>query len=192
MPRPSPAFHLSLAAFALAASCGTAQAGGFSLSSPDFSPGGTIKSAQVFQGFGCAGGNLSPALSWKNPPKGTRSFAILVHDPDAPTGGGGFWHWLVANLPPDTTGLPAGAGKGDGSGLPAGAVQVTTDFGAPGWGGPCPPVGDKPHRYHFTVYALKVDKLDLPPGTTAGIAGFMINANALGKATLTGRYGRSQ
>lgn len=176
----------------LAVSTGAALAGGFTLSSSDIKPGGPIKHEQVFNGFGCSGGNVSPALAWKNAPAGTRSFALLVHDPDAPTGGGGFWHWLVANLPAGTSELPAGAGKGDGSALPAGAVQVNTDFGAPGWGGPCPPVGDKPHRYHFTIYALKVDKLDLPPGTTAGVAGFLINANALGKATLTGRYGRSK
>lgn len=182
--------HLALA-LGLTAAC-AAHAGSFTLESADFKPRGTIKKEQVFNGFGCTGDNVSPALSWKNPPAGTKSFAILVHDPDAPTGGGGFWHWVVANLPATTTSLPAGAGKGDGSGLPAGALQPATDFGAPGWGGPCPPVGDKPHRYNFTVYALKVEKLDLAPGTTAAIAGFMINANSMGKATLTGLYGRSK
>ncbi len=190
MPR-IPFAHTLVACGALALSS-HALAGNFTLTSPDFQPGGRIKTEQVFNGFGCTGNNVSPALVWKNPPPGTKSFAILVHDPDAPTGGGGFWHWLVANLPAATSELPAGAGKADGSGLPAGALQVNTDFGTPGWGGPCPPVGDKPHRYHFTVYALKVEKLDLPPGATAGIAGFMINANALGKATLTGRFGRSK
>ena len=85
-----------------------------------------------------------------------------------------------------------GAGKADGSGMPAGAASGVTDFGSPGYGGPCPPEGDKPHRYIFTVYALKTDKLDVPKGATASLVGFMVNANAIGKATLTGMYGRKK
>lgn len=165
-------------------------AAAFTLSSPDIKPGGRISEAQVFNGFGCSGGNISPALTWKNPPAGTKSYALLVHDPDAPTGGSGWWHWLVINLPASATGLAAGAGKADGSGLPAGASQINTDFGGPGWGGPCPPTGDKPHRYHFTLYALKTDKLELPAGATAALAGYMVNAHSLGKARFTGLYGR--
>ncbi len=76
--------------------------------------------------------------------------------------------------------------------LPSGAAQVATDFGAPGWGGPCPPAGNKPHRYNFTLHALKVDKLELPEGARASLAGFMVNANSIGKAKLTGRYGRKK
>jgi phosphatidylethanolamine-binding protein (PEBP) family uncharacterized protein len=71
-------------------------------------------------------------------------------------------------------------------------VQVRTDFGGPGWGGPRPPVGEKAHRYHFSPHALRVQKLELPPSATASQAGFMVNANSLGKATLTGRYGRKK
>jgi len=164
----------------------------FVLTSPDIKPNARIKDEQVFNGFGCTGKNVSPALEWKNPPKGTRSFALLVHDPDAPTGGSGWWHWLVVNIPADVTKLLAGAGSADGSALPKGAQQINTDFGAPGWGGPCPPAGDKPHRYNFTIYALKVDKLDLPQGATAALAGFMVNANSLGSARLTGLYSRKQ
>lgn len=167
-----------------------AEAAGFSLTSTDIRPRATIKDAQVFNGFGCSGANISPALAWKKPPKGTKSFALQVHDPDAPTGGSGWWHWVVINIPAATGALPSGAGKADGSGLPAGAVQINTDFGGPGWGGPCPPVGDTPHRYNFTLHALKVDKLELPPGATAALAGYMINANSIGKAKLTGLYGR--
>ncbi|MBI2308541.1 MAG: YbhB/YbcL family Raf kinase inhibitor-like protein [Rhodocyclales bacterium] len=178
---------LTLALSGLACS---AHAGGFALASPDLKPNATIREAQVFNGFGCSGGNVSPALAWKNAPKGTKSFALLVHDPDAPTGGSGWWHWVVVNLPAKLSELPAGAGRGDGALLPTEALQVNTDFGGPGWGGPCPPVGDKPHRYHFTLHALKVDKLDLPPGATAALAGYLVNANSLGKATLTGTYGR--
>jgi hypothetical protein len=97
---------------------------------------------------------------------------------------------VVTNIPAGTSSLAKGAGKADGSGLPAGAMQINTNFGAPGWGGPCPPPGDKPHRYHFTLHALKVEKLELPAGATAALAGYMINANSLGKATLTGKFGR--
>jgi len=170
--------------------CGTAFADGFKLESPDIKPGGTIAKEQVYKGFGCAGGNVSPALNWSGAPKGTKSFAVLVHDPDAPTGGAGWWHWLVINIPANVTSLAKGAGSADGAGVPAGAAQVNTDFGAPGWGGPCPPVGDKPHRYIFTVYALKVAKLDIAAGAAASLAAFMVNANAIDRATLVGTYGR--
>jgi Raf kinase inhibitor-like YbhB/YbcL family protein len=164
----------------------------FTLESPDIKGKAPIADEQVFSGFGCTGKNISPALKWSNVPKGAKGFALLVHDPDAPTGGAGWWHWVVINIPVAATGLDKGAGKADGSGLPKGAAQVNTDFGAPGWGGPCPPAGDKPHRYNFTLHALKVDKLDIPAGATASLAGFMINANSMGKATFTGVYGRKK
>ena len=169
---------------------GGVRAQAFKLASPDIKPNAPIADEQVFAGFGCTGKNISPALKWSGAPQGTRSFALLVHDPDAPTGGAGWWHWVVTNIPAETTELPKGAGKADGSALPKGAAQINTDFGGPGWGGPCPPVGDKPHRYNFSLHALKVDKLDLPQGATAALAGFTINANSIGKATLTGTYGR--
>ena len=168
----------------------SAQAEKFSLASADIAAGKKITQKFVFNSFGCTGENISPALSWKNAPAGTKSFAVMVHDPDAPTGGAGFWHWAVVNLPASTTALPQGAGAADSKTLPEGARQINTDFGTPQWGGPCPPVGNKPHRYNFTVYALKVDKLDLPANATASLTGFMVNGNALGKATLTGLYGR--
>jgi Raf kinase inhibitor-like YbhB/YbcL family protein len=164
----------------------------FKLTSPDIKPGGTIHTEQVYNGFGCTGKNISPALKWSGAPKGTKSFALLVHDPDAPTGGAGWWHWLVVNIPANVTELGKDAGKADGSGVPTGSVQIVTDFGTPGWGGPCPPAGDKPHHYHFTIYALKVDKLDLAPDAQASFAGFMVNANSIGKAMLTGKYGRKK
>jgi hypothetical protein len=169
-----------------------ARAESFRLSSPDIKPNGTIAAEQVFNGFGCTGGNVSPALAWSGAPKETKGFALLVHDPDAPTGGAGWWHWLVINIPASVTALPKDAGRGDGSGLPAGASQIRTDFGGPGWGGPCPPVGDKPHRYVLTVYALKTDKLEVPKDATASLAGFLVNANAIARASLVGRYGRSR
>jgi Raf kinase inhibitor-like YbhB/YbcL family protein len=176
---------LSVFAAALAVSAASA----FELKSADVAPGGAIAEKFIFKGFGCTGGNVSPELSWSDAPEGTKSFAVLMHDPDAPTGGAGFWHWFVANIPATAKGLPQGVSV-DGAGLPAGSVQISTDFGAPGYGGPCPPQGDKPHHYHFTVYALKVEKIDFPPHATASLAGFLVNANSLGKATLTGMFGR--
>ncbi len=165
-------------------------AGGFKLSSPDFKPNGTISNQQVFKGFGCEGDNISPALNWSGAPKDTKSFALLVHDPDAPTGGAGWWHWAVYHIPANVNAIAQGAGTADGATLPAGSVQNKTDFGAPGWGGPCPPPGHGKHRYQFTLYALKTDKLDIPEGATASLVGFMVNANSIGKARLTGVYGR--
>lgn len=163
----------------------------FRLSSPDFRAGGTLSMEQVFNSFGCTGQNVSPALNWSGAPGGTKSFALLCHDPDAPTGGAGWWHWLVLNIPASAKGLAKDAGKADGSNLPGEAIQVNTDFGGPGWGGPCPPPGDKPHRYVFTLYALKVDRLD-PSGGTASLAGYMVNGNAIAKAALIGKYGRKK
>ncbi|MBL8446467.1 MAG: YbhB/YbcL family Raf kinase inhibitor-like protein [Zoogloeaceae bacterium] len=177
---------LPVAALALAP---VAQAAGFSLTSPDLNPAKPVPVRHVFAGFGCTGENLSPALEWKNPPSGTRSFALTVYDPDAPTGSG-WWHWVVVNLPPGTMSLPQGAGTPDGARLPAGSSQVRTDYGGPGYGGPCPPTGDKPHRYVMTIHALKVERLELPDNATAALAGFMIRANRLGEATMTVRYGR--
>jgi Raf kinase inhibitor-like YbhB/YbcL family protein len=182
---------LVAAAAAATLAAGTpAQAQGFTLSSVDVPAGTPISEVHAFNGFGCTGQNVSPALGWANPPAGTKSFAVMVHDPDAPTGGAGFWHWVVVDVPAATRGLQRGAGTADGVGLPEPARQVTTDFGSPGWGGPCPPAGNKPHRYVFTVYALKVEKLPVPPNPTASLTGFMINANALGKAHFTASYGR--
>lgn len=170
----------------------SAQAAGFNLASPDINERREIGDKYVFNGFGCTGQNVSPALVWMSPPKGTKSFAVMVHDPDAPTGGSGWWHWVVINIPKDTIGLQQGAGDPAIKKLPEGAVQIRTDFGAPGWGGPCPPVGDKPHRYVFTVYALTVEKLDVPQDATAALVGYMVNANAIAKAKFTAKFGRKR
>jgi len=121
-----------------------------------------MASAQVFNSFGCSGQNVSPALSWSHAPAGTQSFALLVHDPDAPTGSG-WWHWLVYDIPATVTSLPAGAGDPKTKLLPPSALQGRTDFGTYAYGGPCPPPG-KLHHYHFRLYALKVPKLAEVPG----------------------------
>ncbi|RXU60809.1 YbhB/YbcL family Raf kinase inhibitor-like protein [Pseudomonas protegens] len=180
--------RLFLSALSLSLSLG-AHAAEFSVSSHDIRDGQPLSQREVFRGFGCEGDNTSPELSWKNAPPGTRSFAITVYDPDAPTGSG-WWHWTLVNLPSSTQGLPRGAGSPSGEQLPPGAVQGRTDYGQPGFGGACPPTGDKPHRYQFTVWALKVDKLPLDAQASGAMVGYMLNANALAKTTLTATYGR--
>jgi Raf kinase inhibitor-like YbhB/YbcL family protein len=166
-----------------------ANAGDFTLSSPDVAANSTLANAHVFNGMGCSGDNVSPQLAWSGAPAGTESFALTVYDPDAPTGSG-FWHWVVVNIPASATGLARGAGTADGKALPAGSVQVATDFGVPGFGGPCPPTGDKPHRYIFTLFALKTPKLELPERATAAVTGFMIHFNVIAKTSFTAYYGR--
>jgi Raf kinase inhibitor-like YbhB/YbcL family protein len=163
-------------------------AGNFTLTSTDISAKKPIDDKHVFNSFGCSGGNVSPELSWKGAPSGTKSFALTAYDPDAPTGSG-WWHWVVYNIPASTTSLPSGAGDAKSPKLPEGAVQGNTDFGTPGYGGPCPPPG-KPHRYIFTVFALDTDKLDIPQGATAAFVGFNLHGHTLAKASLTAKYGR--
>lgn len=158
----------------------------FTLSSSDIRAGEMMPKQQEFQGFGCDGGNLSPQLSWQGAPAGTRSFAITAYDPDAPTGSG-WWHWLAFNIPADTTSLASGA---SGNTMPAGSVESRTDYGSVGFGGACPPAGDKAHRYQFTVFALNTDKLDLPADSSGALVGYYLNAHALGKATLESLYQR--
>ncbi|MDL1889169.1 YbhB/YbcL family Raf kinase inhibitor-like protein [Nitrospirales bacterium NOB] len=162
---------------------------GFQVTCVSVKEQGAIGNEHVFNGFGCSGQNISPELRWEHAPKETKSYAVTVYDPDAPTGSG-WWHWVLFNIPADVTSLPPGAGKGDGTGVPAGSIQSMTDFGQPGYGGPCPPPGDKPHRYIFTVYALKVDQLPLKPEASGAMVGYFLNQNALAKASLTATYGR--
>ena len=182
--------HAIVVSLALLAA-GTASAAPFTVSSPEFKNGGTIPDKNTFNGMGCTGENTSPALEWKNAPKDTKSFALLVHDPDAPTGSG-WWHWVVYNIPATATSLPAGAGTEDGDNLPKGTVQGHTDFGKTGWGGPCPPPGHGKHHYNFELHALSVEKLELPEDATAAMVGFNVKANSIGKAKLVGIYSRKK
>jgi Raf kinase inhibitor-like YbhB/YbcL family protein len=160
--------------------------GTFKVTSKDVQNGKTLKMEQVFNGMGCTGKNESPQLEWTGAPKDTKSFAITVYDPDAPTGSG-WWHWTVANIPANVTSLEAGA---SGTGMPAGSVEGRTDFGKPGFGGACPPPKDKPHHYVITVYALKTDKLDLTSDAGGAMFGYYLNANKLAKASMTATYSR--
>jgi Raf kinase inhibitor-like YbhB/YbcL family protein len=158
----------------------------FTLHAPDLSSKGRITLAHVYNGMGCTGQNTSPYLHWINAPAGTKSFAVTAYDPDAPTGSG-WWHWVMYNIPASTTELAAGAGNGRNA--PSGSAEGMTDFGTKGYGGPCPPKG-KPHHYHFTVFALKVDKLDVPGNATSAMIGYNLNANKIATARVTGLYGQ--
>lgn len=161
----------------------------FTLTSPDIADGSTIAQSFEFDGFGCSGRNQSPVLRWSGAPEGTKGFAVNVYDPDAPTGSG-FWHWYVIDLPASVSELPANAGAKGGAHLPAGARQIRNDYGQYAWGGMCPPPGDKPHRYIFTVHALSVERIDVPDDAPAALAGFMVNAHTLANASFTATYGR--
>ena len=161
------------------------------VTSAEIKNGATISNPQVFNSFTCTGDNISPSLTWTGAPKETKSFVVTVHDPDAPTGSG-WWHWVVINIPASTTSLPKNAGDPKANLLPAGALQTRTDFGAPGYGGPCPPKGDKPHHYHFTVFAVDEDKLGFAQNdqASAALVGFELHFHTLAKASFVGLYGR--
>lgn len=159
----------------------------FTLSSKDM--GGELTKVQEFNGFGCSGENQSPQLSWKNAPEGTKSFAITMYDPDAPTGSG-FWHWVVFDIPSTSNELVTNAGNVSLNLSPKGAIQSVTDFGIKGFGGPCPPVGHGFHQYIITVYALKTDKLGLTETTNPAVVGFYLWNQTLAKASIVAYYKR--
>ena len=152
--------------------------------------GGEATKIEEFNGFGCTGKNESPQLSWKNAPEGTKSFAITMYDPDAPTGSG-WWHWIVFNIPTSTTELVANAGDIKLDLTPEGTIQSITNYGAQGYGGPCPPQGHGLHQYIITVYALKTDTLGLDKNTNPAIVGYYLWNNTLAKASIVSYYKRT-
>jgi len=160
----------------------------FTLTSKDIAPGEFMSKAQEFEGFGCSGGNASPQLSWSGAPAGTEAFAVFAYDPDAPTGSG-WWHWQVVNIPKEVTTLAAGAGDATDAKVPEGSVIGRNDYGVEGFGGACPPKGHGIHRYQFTVFALS-RKLELPPGASPALTGYMVHANALASSTIEALYKR--
>jgi Raf kinase inhibitor-like YbhB/YbcL family protein len=132
--------------------------------------------------YTCEGEDISPALAWSSEPSETRSFALIMDDPDAPVG---TWnHWLLWDIPTETHVLeerfsPGSAGK-----------SGTNDFGRPGYGGPCPPRGHGPHRYYFKLYALDVEKLALKAGAKRADLDRALKGHVLGEAQYMGRYER--
>lgn len=160
----------------------------FKVTSTDFGDGQTLAPAQRSGKMGIEGGqDQSPQLSWSGFPPETKSFALTVLDPDAPTGSG-FWHWAVCNLPATTTSLPSGAAD---QGLPEGALQLHNDAGFAGFVGAAPPPGHGVHHYHVVVHALDVDKLDITAQASPALLGFNLFSHAIGRARLVGLFGRS-
>ncbi len=153
----------------------------FKVTSTDIAEGMQLSRENVFQGFGCEGGNTAPALAWENAPEGTKSFAITAYDPDAPTGSG-WWHWFAFNIPAEVTSLNTGEA------LPDGSVELVNDYGSRGFGGACPPAGEV-HRYQFTVHALPT-MLEIDGSVSNALAGFMVRANAIASSTITAVYNR--
>ncbi len=157
-----------------------AAAADFRLRVANLKSGDPIPQRYLYNRSPCAGQNLSPEVSWEGAPDGTKSFAFVVWDEDAPKRGG-FYHWILTNLPRSDRTLAEGAGTAAANRAPRGAVQLINDWGKPGYGGPCPP-GGKPHHYHFTVYALKTDGLPIDGKTKVADAITQVRSGSLGSA----------
>ena len=159
----------------------------FTVTSADVADGRALPRAQVSGIMGAGGEDVSPQLSWSGAPEGTRSFAVTCFDPDAPTASG-FWHWAVANIPADVTGLPAGAGSGESGALPAGAVTLRNDAGSHRYIGAAPPAGHGPHRYFFVVHAVDVPELSVDASASPAFLGFNLFSHSIGRAIVTPVY----
>jgi Raf kinase inhibitor-like YbhB/YbcL family protein len=175
------------ATLAMMALAGPASA--FEISSPAIGSDGTIPLKYTADAFGCSGSNVSLPLEWKDVPADAKSLALTMYDPDAPTGSG-FWHWIIANLPATTTALAEGAGEAGSGKLPQGAAQGRNDAGTAAYFGPCPPKGDKPHRYVFTIFALMADKIGIDGNASGAVLGDQLRLNAIDMASVTYTYGR--
>lgn len=158
----------------------------FEVTSPDVTDGASVPAKFVCSQYG--GQNVSPALSWTGAPAGAQSFAVTIHDPDAPVPGG-FWHWVVADIPASATGLGQNAGAPGGTGLPAGTTPLPNGAKQPSYIGPCPPAGS-PHHYEITVWALPDAKAAVTADMTAGDIGAWLAKAAIGKATITPIYAK--
>ena len=141
----------------------------------------------VYNHAGCSGDNLSPEISWNGIPASAKSLALVVWDQDAPVSGG-FYHWLISNLPVGSKGLAEGAGKVSSHKAPAGSIQLVNDWGDQGYGGPCPP-GHSRHRYHFILYALSADQLPVTARTKISDAAAQIKTAAVASAEVVLVYG---
>ena len=161
----------------------------FSVTSNDFNDGEQLPAAQLSGIFGAGGKDISPELSWTGFPEDTRSFAVTVYDPDAPTASG-FWHWAVVDIPGDVTHLPAGAGGEAGNGLPPGAFQLSNDGGLARYIGAAPPPGHGRHHYHVVVHAVDVDSLGIGSDATPAFLGFNLFGHTLGRARIIGTHER--
>jgi Raf kinase inhibitor-like YbhB/YbcL family protein len=162
----------------------------FHVSSTDVADGAPMPARNASAVFGVEGGeDVSPQLTWSGFPPETKSFAVTVFDPDAPTASG-FWHWAVFNLPASVTELASGAGANDGGELPEGAVQLRNDAGIAGYVGAGPPPGHGPHRYFVVVHAVDVDNLDVTADAAPAVLGFNLFGHTLARATITPTFER--
>jgi hypothetical protein len=161
----------------------------FTLTSESVTDGQPLAMAQVSGIMGAGGEDVSPQLSWSGFPEETRSFAVTVYDPDAPTGSG-FWHWAVANLPATVTDLPDGVG--DGSELPGNALTLVNDTGMRRYVGAAPPPGHGRHRYFIAVHAVDVEKLELSEDASPAYLGFNLFMHAVARAFIHGTYEQKQ
>jgi len=159
----------------------------FTVTSTDCADGQPLGMPQVSGVMGAGGEDRSPHLTWSGFPEGTKSFAVTVYDPDAPTASG-FWHWAVANIPASVTELASGAGDKDAPQLPEGAVQLSNDGGFAGFVGAAPPAGHGPHRYFMVVHAVDTDALDVDADTRPAVLGFNLFFHTLARATLVATY----
>ena len=159
----------------------------FTLTSESVTDGQPLANDQVSGIMGAGGADVSPQLSWSGFPEETRSFAVTVYDPDAPTASG-FWHWAVANLPATVTDLPAGVGDGSSKGFPGDAITLANDAGLKRYIGAAPPPGHGPHRYIFGVHAVDVEKLEIPETASPAFLGFNLFSHTLGRALITPIY----
>ncbi|MBF6170647.1 YbhB/YbcL family Raf kinase inhibitor-like protein [Nocardia blacklockiae] len=158
----------------------------FTVTSEDVTDGQPFGNDQVSGVFGAGGKDVSPQLSWSGFPAETKSFAVTVFDPDAPTASG-FWHWAVADIPASTTSLERGAGSAGGT-LPAGAVALRNDGGFAGFVGAAPPAGHGYHRYFITVHAVDVESLGIDASASPAFLGFNLFSHAIGRAQIVATY----
>ncbi len=154
----------------------------FTVSSDDVADGRPLSREQW--GAGGGGDDISPQLSWSGFPAETKSFAVTIHDPDAPTGSG-FWHWAVYNIPASVTELPTNAGAEGGAGLPGGASMLSNEMRSKSFTGAGPPPGTGTHHYNIVVHALDVEHLDLDPESTPAVLGFNAHFHSLARAVIT-------
>jgi Raf kinase inhibitor-like YbhB/YbcL family protein len=157
----------------------------FTVTSTDVSDGEPLRLAHAFDAAG--GSNRSPQLSWRDFPAATKSFVVTCFDPDAPIPGG-FWHWVLVDVPSTVAELPTDAGNRTGSGVPEGAFHVRNDFGERAYGGAAPPPGDRPHRYYFVVHAVDIDKLGVDENVSPAVVSFNLAFHTVGRAIITPTY----